>query len=117
MAPDNDIDLEAADSSETADHTPPIVHTSLTDLRAAIKARFGHHMQDTDAPADIVDVYSDALADFIEEWFIKFAAGQREHGGDLRERDMRMDQRKELQDLLSYHLTDDVRPTSIRVRV
>lgn len=111
--PTTDLPLD----DEAADSTPPVLHTSLTELRAAIKTRFGHHMQDTDAPDDTVAVYSDALADFLEEWFIKFANGQREHGGDLRQRDTRIDQRKELQDLLSYHLTDDVRPATVRVRV
>lgn len=103
---------------DPADYTPPIMHTSLTDMRIAIKARFAHHMQDIEGtPTDIVDVYSDAMAAFLEEWFIKFAAGQKEHGGDLRDRDTRLDRRKELLDFLSYDLTDDVRRPVVRVTV
>ena len=111
------IDQPDQVADDPPNHTPPILHTSLSELRVALKARFAHHMQDTDAPADTVEVYGDAMTDFLEAWFCKFAKGQREHGGDLRDRDTRIDRRDELLDFLSYDLTDDVRRPVLRVTV
>ena len=73
-------------------------------LQSAIRDRFIHHVKDTDIPPDSIPQWSAVLSQFVDNMMAKFAAGQREHGGDLRTRPPEIDMRQEIIDLSWYHL-------------
>lgn len=77
-------------------------------LAKAIEARFLHHVADTDIPPDAIPQWSAVLTQFVDDCMAKFAAGQREHGGDLRTRDVRNEIKQEIRDLIWYSLAADI---------
>jgi hypothetical protein len=99
-------DLEPADLSSPhptdAEQLPPVVDTSIDNLRAAVHARAAHYLTPTDCPPDMIPQYAEAVFNLVESMMLKFRNGQREHGGDFRTIDGGPNLEEELIDAIHY---------------
>lgn len=95
-----DIDNEPTDETILP---PPEPNREYEALRGAIQLRVIHHLAPTDCPADMLQPLAASIAEIVERMIIKFAEGQKEHGGDFRDllnADLAMEQ--ELIDAMFY---------------
>lgn len=96
--------LDAANLTETDPILPPPEpNREYEALRGAIQLRVIHHLGPTDCPQDMLEPLAAAVTEIIERMIIKFAEGQKEHGGDFRDllnADLAMEQ--ELIDAMFY---------------
>lgn len=117
--PELNLNQEAADAAEDQiNPTPLIIETHFDVLRKAIIERFRHHLQDiADCPQDYPETFGNELAQWCEDAMLKFADGQREHGGDLRDRDVEADARQEDIDRFWYTVAARLKPPVIRFPV
>lgn len=90
---------------------------SFSTFAAAIRARGMEHFDDTEIDADFAEKFLNRFAVMADEALMKFAAGQREHGGDIRERNLRREMRMEILDLLCYTCSEDTLDDSFTVPV
>lgn len=96
-----DPDLDSTTSEEVL--PPPEPDRAYEALVGAVQLRVIHHLSPTDCPADMLQPLATSIAEVVERMIIKFADGQREHGGDFRNllnADLAMEQ--ELIDAMFY---------------
>lgn len=104
-APDIDRDWHPSDDEDEDKETylePPAPEVGMELLRAGVAARVKQHLEPTDCPRDMIEPFTNAVTEFTERMIIKFAAGQREHGGDFREINEDVNLEQEIIDLTMY---------------
>ena len=77
-------------------------HIEIQNLTAAVLARVVSYFVPAGVPVDMIESYAKELVRDIEDGLDKFAKGQAEHGGDIRDRDILNEERSELLDLGNY---------------
>lgn len=77
-------------------------HVEIQNLRAAVLARVVSHFASTEVPHNFIEPYAEEVVRDIEDELAKFARGQKEHGGDVRDRDLHKDMSDEVRDLAIY---------------
>jgi len=101
---ETNIPIESPDN-ESPDFIPAAVaSTDYQDLQAALAKRIHFHFDPTGMPADFIQAFIPVFTCAIESALQKFAAGQLEHGGDIRTRDLERDETQEIYDLFLYRL-------------
>jgi hypothetical protein len=79
-----------------------VTTAAVEDLRLAIGRRVREKFVPAGVAPDLIEIYIDELTADVEADIDKFAAGQLEHGGDIRDRDVLLDLAKELLDAPIY---------------
>ena len=103
MNTDNPTESTDSLSSPEEIYLPPPTPEPGTELlRAGVASRIQLHLGDTDCPPDMFEPLTNAITEFTERMIIKFAAGQREHGGDFREINEDVNLEQEMIDLIFY---------------
>ena len=104
---------------ENDDFTPAAVedHHGYADLRKAVHARVRAYFEPAGVPQDMIIPYAELLCEDIEKELEKFARGQAEHGGDIRDRDLDAEMEPELIDARIYHRCKKLQRSYIKVNV
>lgn len=91
---------------------------SFPNFAAAVKARCYNHLSDLGLDEDYLSTLADQFALRFDKIFQKYRAGQLEHGGDIRDRDLGRERSQEIDDLIVYDIIETtLRPPSIPVRI
>lgn len=111
-----------SDPSTEPESSPEIIPADITSpdyhhLQQALAKRIHFHFDPTDMPADFVESFIPVFTNAIERTLAKFAAGQLEHGGDIRTRDLERDETQEIYDLFLYRLCKHTQRKVINVYV
>ena len=85
----------------------PSPEETLTTFLAAFQARGRYHLADLDLDEDYLQSFLTNFALRVDGVLQKYRAGQLEHGGDLRDRDLRRERSMEIDDLLVYDVVDN----------
>lgn len=85
----------------------PSPEETLTAFLTAFQARGRYHLADLDLDEDYLQSFLTNFALRIDGVLQKYRAGQLEHGGDLRDRDLRRERSMEIDDLLVYDVVDN----------
>lgn len=85
----------------------PSPEETLTSFLTAFQARGRYHLADLDLDEDYLQSFLTNFALRIDGVLQKYRAGQLEHGGDLRDRDLRRERSMEIDDLLVYDVVDN----------
>lgn len=83
----------------------------------AIGRRIREHFERTDMPADFIEKFIPVFAQSVDNALIKFAKGQREHGGDIRDRDLEADETQEIMDLFLYRAAKQTQSKVLQIRL
>ena len=110
--PDYEPRHEAPADDFEPDVIPASVNNPYTEFERAVVARVRQIFEPAGVADDLTDIFAPALAMRIDAILHKFARGQQEHGGDLRDRDMKTEMRNEIMDLMVYMLIDDVKSST-----
>lgn len=115
--PENDLDpLESPLGDElTCNSTPEF---SLTTFLAAFQTRGRYHLADLNLDEEYLETFLSNLALRIDGILQKYRAGQLEHGGDIRDRDLSRERSMEIDDLVVYDVVDNTcKGLKVTVRV
>jgi len=85
-----------------------LVQTVIANYVAAVNKDFGRCIT-----PEIESLMAKSLAKFVERAVDKFAKGQREHGGDIRDRDLGFELYQEQLDSFWYNEAEDWKATKI----
>lgn len=108
--PASDITLSTPDDQTAISFS----HTVFVD---AICRRIHDHFDKTDMPPDFTAAFGPVFAQAIDNALVKFAKGQKEHGGDIRDRDLEHDETQEIMDLFLYRVTKQTQAKVMNVRI
>lgn len=97
-----DMGLVPAEIPNTASHASFV---------SAIKERTRTLLDGCGTPQDLIDLFGAALAEEVDAILLKFAAGQRKHGGDIRDRNMMAELQQEIRDALVYTVVARIQGT------
>lgn len=111
LAEDNDPVTPATGEDNTQ---VTVSHAIFVD---AIGRRIREHFDATDMPPDFTEAFIPVFAQGIDNALAKFAAGQREHGGDIRDRDLEHDESQEIMDLFLYRIAKKTQNKVINIRL
>jgi len=104
--PENDIDpIESPLGNELSAEPSP--EETLTTFLSSFQARGRYHLADLDLDEDYLQSFLTNFALRVDGVLQKYRAGQLEHGGDLRDRDLRRERSQEIDDLLVYDVVDN----------
>lgn len=104
--PENDSDpIEQPLGNDLSAEPSP--EETLTTFLAAFQARGRYHLADLDLDEDYLQSFLTNFALRVDGVLQKYRAGQLEHGGDLRDRDLRRERSQEIDDLLVYDVVDN----------
>lgn len=111
--PENDLD--------SADIPPELSITdesTLTTFLNAFQERGRYHLGDLDLDEEYLDTFLSNFALRIDGILQKYRAGQLEHGGDIRDRDLSRERSLEIDDLVVYDVVDNTcKGLKVTVRV
>ena len=85
----------------------PSPEETLTSFLSAFQARGRYHLADLQLDEDYLQSFLTNFALRVDGVLQKYRAGQIEHGGDLRDRDLRRERSQEIDDLLVYDVVDN----------
>lgn len=105
-----DITLSTPDDQSSVSFSHPV-------FVDAICRRVHEHFDSTDMPSDFTDAFGPVFAQAIDNVLAKFAKGQKEHGGDIRDRDLEHDETQEIMDLFLYRVTKQTQAKVITIRL
>ena len=104
--PENDSDpAESPLGDELSAEASP--EETLTSFLSAFQARGRYHLADLNLDEDYLQSFLTNFALRVDGVLQKYRAGQIEHGGDLRDRDLRRERSQEIDDLLVYDVVDN----------
>lgn len=106
-------DLAESPLGDSLESTP---ESSLTTFLAAFQTRGRYHLADLDLDEEYLSDFLTNFALRVDNIFQKYRAGQLEHGGDLRDRDLKRERSQEIDDLLVYDVVDNT-CTGLKVTV
>lgn len=113
--PENDLDpVESPLGDELTCNSTP--ESSLTTFLAAFQTRGRYHLADLGLDEEYLSDFLTNFALRVDNIFQKYRAGQLEHGGDLRDRDLKRERSQEIDDLLVYDVVDNT-CTGLKVTV
>lgn len=92
-------------------------HEGYAALRKAVHARVAAYLEPAGAPADMIPQYAELMCEDIERELEKFARGQQEHGGDIRDRDLDEELTQELIDARIYQRCKRLQANHIKMVV
>lgn len=99
------------------DDFPPeteiVTTNSYLPFEQAVIERVKQRFADTGMPPDFTERFGPAFAMAMDTMLAKFAKGQEEHGGDIRDRDLRSEMTNEINDLMLYNIADKVKGTGV----
>lgn len=81
-----------------------VTTSNYPDFEQAVLSRVLYHLADVVEDQDYLQHFAKEFALRIDSMLIKYRAGQIEHGGDIRDRDLSVEETKEIQDLFIYNL-------------
>ncbi len=91
---------------------------SLTTFLAAFQTRGRYHLADLNLDEEYLETFLSNLALRIDGILQKYRAGQLEHGGDIRDRDLSRERSMEIDDLVVYDVVDNTcKGLKVTVRV
>jgi len=102
--PENDIDPIESPLGDELTASP---EETLTSFLSAFQARGRYHLADLNLDEDYLQSFLTNFALRVDGVLQKYRAGQIEHGGDLRDRDLRRERSQEIDDLLVYDVVDN----------
>lgn len=113
------VDPEPDDDPITPCQPGDISHISMAHacFLDAMGRRIREHFEPTDMPADFIEKFIPVFTQSIDNALIKFAKGQREHGGDIRDRDLEADETQEIMDLFLYRAAKQTQNKVLQIRV
>jgi hypothetical protein len=109
--------LDIDDDSEGFEPTQVPDHEGYKALRAAVLERVKAYLIPAGSPADMIEPYAELLSEDIEKELYKFACGQREHGGDIRDRDLDAELEPELIDARIYVRCKKLQASYVKVTI
>ena len=112
--PENDSDPAESFLNSTPEATP---ESTLSTFLAAFQARGRYHLGDLNLDEEYLETFLSNFALRIDSILQKYRAGQLEHGGDLRDRDLRRERSQEIDDLLVYDVVDNTCTAGTNVTV
>lgn len=96
----------------------PITTGSFDDFTRAVTARMLAHLSDLELEESYLNQLATQFAYRFDGIFQKYRAGQIEHGGDIRDRDLLREVNAEVDDLLVYTtILTTCLPPSVPVRI
>lgn len=119
-SPDNiDTGVDLPLDNAAPEYEPVIVTNSPTHelFAQAIAARCEEILAPAGVPADLIPKFAAALAEEVDHWLAKFAAGQAKHGGDIRDRDLLAELTQEIRDAMSYLVCMRLQRAFIKVEI
>jgi len=90
-----------------------ITTNSYLPFEQAVIERVRQRFADVGMPEDFTERFGPAFAMAMDTMLAKFAKGQEEHGGDIRDRDLRSEMTNEINDLMLYNIADKVKGTGV----
>lgn len=113
--PENDLDPAESPLGDelSCDSTP---ESTLSTFLAAFQTRGRYHLGDLNLDEEYLETFLNNFALRIDGILQKYRAGQLEHGGDLRDRDLKRERSQEIDDLLVYDVVDNT-CTGLKVTV
>lgn len=90
--------------------------SSLTTFLAAFQTRGRYHLGDLELDDEYLENFLTNFALRVDNIFQKYRQGQLEHGGDIRDRDLKRERSQEIDDLLVYDVVDNT-CTGLKVTV
>lgn len=91
--------------------------TTYTAFADAIKARVVERLTPVGTPQDLIESFSAAFVEEVDNILTKFADGQLKHGGDIRDRDLLFESTSEVRDLVNYFICMRLQRLCIRVPI
>lgn len=115
--PENDLDpVEPPTGNELSCNSTP--ETSLTTFLAAFQTRGRYHLGDLGLDEEYLDTFLNNFALRIDSILQKYRAGQLEHGGDIRDRDLGRERSMEMDDMIVYDVVENTcKGLKVTVRV
>jgi len=113
MSDHNDDDKAEADpcaheqwlyKPEQEDEQPTVTTSDFPEFAGAIRNRVLYHLADVVEDQDYLNQFSEQFALRIDAMLQKYWAGQIEHGGDIRDRDITREETNAILDLFIYNL-------------
>ena len=102
--PENDSDPAESPLGDSPEATP---ESTLSTFLAAFQARGRYHLGDLNLDEEYLETFLSNFALRVDGILQKYRAGQLEHGGDIRDRDLRRERSQEIDDLLVYDVVDN----------
>lgn len=95
----------------------PMEDPLIAKLREVYTAYITPRFTVAGVPADMIEPYVEEKIRWFAIGVAKFADGQIKHGGDIRERDMDVDEEQEVMDLTEYKITRRLQRKYLRIYV
>lgn len=110
---------ELTEAAVISGEAPPEYQTltPYSVFEQAISNRTAELFDEAGVPPDFTAKFGPAFAAEIDRMLHKFAKGQVEHGGDIRDRDLRAEQMQELRDAFLYAVADQVKGAIVELRI
>lgn len=112
--PETYLEPESPLGDEPSCNSTP--ESSLTTFLAAFQTRGRYHLGDLNLDEEYLETFLNNFALRIDGVLQKYRAGQLEHGGDIRDRDLKRERSQEIDDLLVYDVVDNT-CTGLKVTV
>ena len=93
------LDVDPEDSEHLT-----VTTSNYPEFESAVRARVLFHLADLGLDEEYLTNFSIQLSLRIDSLLQKYRAGQLEHGGDLRDRDLTREETNEISDLFIYNL-------------
>lgn len=88
------------------DPTLSVTTSAYPEFEAAVTARVLFHLADVVEDQEYLQEFSKSVSQRIDFMLQKYRDGQLEHGGDIRDRDIKRDRTQEILDLFIYDLVE-----------
>lgn len=95
----------------------PMEDPLISRLREVYTAYITPRFLSAGVPIDLIEPYIEEKIRWFAIGVAKFADGQLKHGGDIRERDMDVDEEQEVMDLTEYKITRRLQRKYLRIYV
>ena len=101
-----------------SDEVRAVDEATLTTFLAAFQTRGRYHLGDLNLDEEYLETFLNNFALRIDGILQKYRAGQLEHGGDLRDRDLGRERSQEIDDLVVYDVVENTcKGLKVTVRV
>lgn len=108
-----ELPLEYADDVSPSSAENPSYATFVE----ALGVRVREHFEPAGTDPELIKQFIPALVEWIDGSLAKFANGQREHGGDIRDRDLDREIMKEMFDLQMYVIAKRLQRQTIELYI
>lgn len=104
--------------SPLGDSLEPTPESTLSTFLASFQTRGRYHLGDLNLDEEYLETFLNNFALRIDGILQKYRAGQLEHGGDIRDRDLGRERSQEIDDLVVYDVVENTcKGLKVTVRV